>query len=260
MDGLYRLFSLKLAILHGFLAALSSICVNKLKFSSKFRSARASTIEMRKDFSVKTLNELKLDEIVSVHLDSRSTIETSDMILVSCLHSAEIGMQQSRGINLLKNHAPLLLGYSILDQLGNCYSDKRKPALNYNKSGIIKAFDHFGPYASGSPESDAIYLLRNCLVHDSSLAGKNKKDQHALFRYDWKQPEAIRLPQISWDGTAKDLSKDRVTWVNPRRLTDEISSVLSSVRELESDRPQDLKVHLTRDDILHKFIFWAPKT
>ncbi len=211
------------------------------------------------NLSQKRLRELTLREIVSAHLSSRSRIETADMILESCLHSAEDGMRQSRGTLLTRNYAPLLCGFAILDQLGGCYSDKQKPALPASKSGIIKALDHFCLYPSGSPESDAIYLLRNCLVHDSALSGKSHRGVWAIFRYDWEQPQAIRLAAIPWDGTAQNLKKDHVTWVNPRKLTDDISLALSNARTIERDRPADLIIHQDKEDILHKFIFWTPR-
>ena len=209
--------------------------------------------------ATKRLMDLTQSEIVSVHLDTRARIETADMILESCLHSAEDGMRQSRGVLLIRNYAPLLCGFAILDQLGGCYSDKQKPALPSNKSGVIKALDHFSDYASGSSESDAIYLLRNCLVHDSALSGKSHRGDWAIFRYNWEQPEAIRLPATPWDGTAANLTKDRITWVNPRKLTDEISAALGAARTLQQDRPHDLIVQQSKDDILHRFVFWTPK-
>jgi len=134
-----------------------------------------------------------------------------------------------------------------------------KPIVPPEKSGVIKALQTFGSYQLGSAESTALYALRNSLVHDSSLAGRNKQGQWFFFRYDYSQLVAVKPALKPWNGVGADIKTDMVTWINPRKLTDEISDIYSSVRNLYSDRHSDLRVNLDGDKIISKFIFWSPK-
>lgn len=205
--------------------------------------------------STKKLCEVSLEETVFMHLSNMPRHRLQDFLIESCLTSAEFAMRQSRGIASTANYAPLLCGFAILDQLGCCYADSAIPNQPApNKSGVIKALHNFGKYPSDTNESNAFYALRNFLVHDASLAGQTRKGDWYIFRYNWDMAEAISLPATPWDGTANTITN--TTWINPRKFTDEISHIIEQVRAIMQNRPNDLVVKESKENILHKYLFW----
>ena len=82
----------------------------------------------------------------------------------------------------------MLGALSTLDQYGQCYKPDPPvlPAFPTNKSGVIKAAHNYLGIPCGSKDSDALYALRNGLMHQSSLisVGQGNKPKHYWFTID----------------------------------------------------------------------------
>lgn len=221
-----------------------------------------SRLTRKQALELKTMDQLDRDDVVFMHLDRSHYHATADLIFTSTLDSVESEMRQSRGLRILSTYTPLLCAFAILDQLGSAYSDATKAAPPREKSGIIKALQTFGAYAIGSPESDALYSLRNGLVHDASFTHRwttKTRDEWRIFRINNKQAEAVRNPVRAWDGQHTNLTRDVITWINVRQLTEEVSDIITAVRDLHETRVSDLIVNLSRDEILHRYMLWGPR-
>ncbi len=213
-----------------------------------------------RDLSAKRLMDLTDDEIVYCHLGVRPREWTRDHILSSCLDDVETEMRQSRGTQLTSNYVPLLAAFAILDQIGSCYEDRSLAPHPRGGSAIQRALYHFGGLPPLSAEVSHLYALRNGLVHDASLTSHNlQKTAWFIFRFNRTMPEVIRLPATPWDGTANGLVAGTTTWINPRELTELVSTALSRLRDCYFDRRSDLGVLKPGSEILHKYIFWAER-
>ena len=214
-----------------------------------------SAQSIRQSLEAKRLEHLNLDEVVFAHLDLGSPHWTQDMVLNSCLEEIEREMRATGTLRNTQNYAPLLCGFSLLDQIGNVYSDTTKSPVDVNKSGIIKALHYFGNHAAGSAESDALYALRNAVAHNSSLTIETRAGLWFIFRYNRNQPETIKLPSLAWDGTAANIT--RVTIFNPAQFVEDVSDVLQNVRSVFATRRADLGIASTKEEILHRYLFWS---
>ena len=208
-------------------------------------------------------DQLSLDDVVYCHLSASEFISCQDMVLQSFLESAEKEMRMTRRLENTQQYSPLLCGFAILDQIGGVYSDNTKPTPPNRQPAIKKCLEVFGYYQITSDESEALYCLRNCLVHDSALSGstignRTNPSKHFFFRYDWKQATSIMLAKTPWDGTNSNLSHDNITLINPRAFTEEISDILKLVRKIQNTDRSRLVINANKDQILNKYISWRP--
>jgi len=202
------------------------------------------------------LKDLSLDDVVYCHLTTRSPKFTKDYTVHTTLELVEVEMRQSRGFQKTASYAPLLTGFALLDQIGGCYADRAKPPHPNKGSAIEHALYYFMGYPPQGPEVRAIYALRNGLVHEGSLTCKTNSQAHYIFRYDSTLTSAIQLAATPWDGQAATLGTSTTTLVNPRVLTDDISRAISALRDCFLQRPQDLQILKSREEILHGYLIW----
>lgn len=209
-----------------------------------------------RDLTTKRLVELSDDDVAYCHLSYRDVEVCADHLVRSNLHYLEIEMTQSRGLRVTASYSPLLLAFAILDQIGSCYRDLSRAPHPSGGSAIARALYYFCDRPALSDEVKALYALRNGLVHDGSLTCQTNAGQWHFFRYDFQQTAAVRLPTQAWDGTATGLSGQRVTRVNPRVLTDEVSRGISALRNCYFLDRNNLDIQQPSTDILHKYLFW----
>lgn len=202
------------------------------------------------------LANLSLDDVVYCHLSTRSPELTKDYKVYTTLELVELEMRQSRARQNTANYAPLLTGFALLDQIGGCYEDNAKPLHPSGGSAIERALYYFMGYSPRGPEVQAIYALRNGMVHEGSLTCKTKSQAHYIFRYDSSLTSAIKLAPTPWNGQAATLGTRTTTLVNPRVLTDDISIAIDALRDCYFHRRADLKILKTREEIIHNYLIW----
>ena len=140
---------------------------------------------------------------------------TKEYAVYTTLQLVEVEMRQSRGLRNTANYAPLLTGFALLDQIGGCYADTAQPPHPNRGSAIEHALYYFMGFNPQGPEVQAIYALRNGMVHEGSLTCKTKSQAHYIFRYDSSLTSAIQLAPTPWDGEAATLGMSTTTLVNP---------------------------------------------
>lgn len=120
---------------------------------------------------------------------------------------------------------PLLAALSAMDQLGACYDSIPKifPSNYAEKSGIIKSAHNFLGIGVDTPDSDALYALRNSLMHQSSLIsiGKQKNNpKHFWFEIDNDISGLFTHSKIAWDGLYNTRIESNKTIVNAGKVLD----------------------------------------
>lgn len=152
------------------------------------------------------------------------------------------------------------IGYlSLLDQIGGCFKKVGGPAVDLNKSGIIKALKNFSRFSDN--EIDAIYALRNSFAHDYSLQNIGKRPgltHHFLVDNSETNP-VIVLPTQQWDGVIATKTKDNMTYINLQRLGDKIEELIKNLTLL-ADR-DEVEIILTggRSELIDRYSFVTGK-
>lgn len=212
------------------------------------------------NFSNKPLSQLNLDEVIYAHLTRSSYSDASDYTLRSCLHEVEQEMLQARGLQVMSHYAPVMCAFALLDQIGTTYSDSAKaPYPDSNASGIKKALYYWAGHTPNGSETKALYAFRNGIDHDGSLTSETKSGDWYFFRYRKDLGSPVELAAIPWDGTAATIGSNTTTLIDVRELTEMTSHAIESVRDCFSERRGDLNEHQTKENILHKYIFWSAK-
>lgn len=132
---------------------------------------------------------------------------------------------------------PLLAALSAMDQLGTCYDSVPMifPSGYADKSGIIKSAHNFLGIQVDTPDSDALYALRNSLMHQSSLisVGKQKKNpKHFWFEVDNNIPELFTHCPIAWNGLYNTRTASNKTIVNAGKV---LNLALALVEKMKAE-------------------------
>lgn len=192
----------------------------------------------------KTLQELTLQELASVHLHPYyHPISIADGLIWSSLGPLVTEIQQSRSMIVTGFFSPLYGAFALLDQIGSVYSNTaRQDLINEKASGIKKALYYFGGMAFDSDEMKALCSLRNSLVHDGSLLCRGKYDQR---QSRWKGPfyrfshckelkSPVKPSLAAWDGNLNNISSAVTTEINTREISElSIKAVYSARKCLE---------------------------
>ncbi|PZQ33261.1 MAG: hypothetical protein DI562_02000 [Stenotrophomonas acidaminiphila] len=188
----------------------------------------------------KMLEELTMAELAAAHLDINDLgYPLRQGYLRSCVGGLIAEITQARGNQRTRIFSPLFGSFALLDQLGSSYINLSMPAFsNDEASGVKKALYYFCDVADDSDEINALYGLRNSLVHDASLLsrGREKKGKwlgpfhHFIFGADI--PSAVEFPPAPWDGNLETLSNTNRTKVNQRVLSDMAINAVRRARQL----------------------------
>lgn len=205
----------------------------------------------------KPLGSLDLNEVVDIHL-RRSDAWTDDFRIHSSLDTMESEMRHAICYENSKTFLPLMAGFSILDQLGTCYSHARLPRYPDNRaSGIKKALYYFLGYSPNGPETKAFYGLRNAIMHEAALTTHTREGDHYWFRWEPSQANPIKVSTRPWDGAFGSLRPDTVTTINPKLLVDQLSGTLNELANM--NRRGELQVELPKEEIILRHFLLLPR-
>lgn len=204
------------------------------------------------------LVDLSDEQIVYCHLLAGSHIKLPDFKVETSLEYIETEMRQSRGRDLTSRYVPMMAAFAILDQIGGTYRNPTLAPAQANTPAIKKALYNFGGYSLTDPIVVSLYALRNALVHDAALTGHDQKKQNwYIYRFNHDMDDMVRLPALGWDGDPLTLTKDRVTWINPRRFTESVSDLLRGLRDSFEADPASISIELPGHEIVQKYLFWT---
>ncbi|KZM39143.1 hypothetical protein OA92_21360 [Marinomonas sp. SBI22] len=160
-------------------------------------------IDFAQSIKNKTLPELTLEELAFAHLNGTSFISIKGGILYSNLTLVIKEIRHAKGFVNSKSFLPLAAAFTVLDQLGFCYSrNDIAPFSNPNASAIKKSLYYFCGFRENDKDTKAFYALRNSFLHTSSCLSKakNKRQPNYCFIFDDEAELLITYPDKEWDG------------------------------------------------------------
>jgi hypothetical protein len=210
-----------------------------------------------RDLSNLTLRDLSADDVAYCHLSRRGWEQIKGCTVYTTLDDIETEMRQSQGIVNTSSYVPLLAGFSILEQLGSTYRNRKMKRHPTSGGGIEHALYYFCGYPPMSPEVKALYALRNGLIHAASLTSSDQgSGARYIFRYDYNMQTAIQTAQVAWDGQFSTIDRAVMTLVNPRKLTDQVSEAIALVRGLFFHDRDNLRILRTPGQIIADHLIW----
>lgn len=210
-----------------------------------------------RDLSTVKLSDLSNYEVAYCHLSERGWEQLKHNMVYTTLSDIETEMRQSRGNVNTSNYLPLLAGFSILDQLGTTYLDKKMKRHPNSGGGIEHALYYFCGYQAMSSEVKALYALRNGLIHAASLTSADQgSGARYIFRYHHSMNAPVQTAAVDWDGQFSTIDSTVMTLVNPRRFTDQVSSAIDCVRELLNHDRSNLKILRNAGQIIADHLIW----
>jgi len=153
---------------------------------------------------------------------------------------------------------PLLGGLSALDQFGLCYEPIpcTFPSALSTKSGIIKAAHNFLGILVDTPDSDALYALRNALMHQASLisVGKQAKPKHYWFEIDNSIPDLFAQATRAWDGQYNTRNDTNKTVVNASILLKRVLDVPGRIKDFHQNGEMSLILSGGLEELLTNYV------
>ena len=200
---------------------------------------------MLKDYNQKNITELSLKELIEILLSKQKQpfqlkhhqLKTT---LAFNIESIEYGMKDKNTKDVL----PIMGIFSVFDILGSAF--KLVGVSLPDSNNFKKCIKYFSPENIADIDIDALYALRNSLVHNSSLISipKYNNQKHYYFRYDNNNNNKIvNHPTLEWDGnfTLLDSDSDKyITKVNTKKLLQLMYACIENIK-LKS---RENKIHL----------------
>lgn len=189
---------------------------------------RKNGIETFEHFVSRELHHLSIEELVFIHLFSRHSTPLKNCSLVSSLYDLTETLSASFGNIRTNQYVPLMVAFSILDQIGSLYHLKDQSPKYTN--GIKRSLSSFSDF----PESflNTLVSLRHGLFHDGSLLYINKNiNNNVFFRLRKDTGQVITAPKKVWDGEFHDDLDDYVTLVDLKELQKLVLSVIERCRD-----------------------------
>lgn len=186
----------------------------------------------------KTLEELSLEELAFIHLSGFDSIQIKGGWIMSVLPAVIGEIRHAKHQRYSRNFIPIAAAFTVLEQLGFCYSRNDMPAYsNPNASPIKKSLYYFCNFAENDTYTKAIYALRNGFLHTASLVSKglSTKHQSYIFNFDRNLDALIVHPEESWNGDFDVLQPHMATLINPTRLIDMIENTVNHTLKLFLD-------------------------
>ena len=171
--------------------------------------------------------------------------------ITSSLYDLAESLSASFNNNRTSQYVPLMVSFSILDQLGSLYSIEGV-SCNF-ENGIKRALHYF---TNRNPqEIKSLVTLRNGLLHDGSLLShSHDRVTHVFYRMVKDSGKLITPPQITWDGQYRDDLTDYITLIDLKELQ---KLVLKAMSECLSNltRGSLVIIDLPEREFFFKYMF-----
>ena len=177
----------------------------------------------------KVLNELSLKELAFVHLNGNDWSKIKGGLLHSVLPIVIREIRHAKFQRYSQNFLPLAAAFTVLDQLGFCYSRNDMSAYSsQNASSIKKALYYFCGFGDNDENTKALYALRNSFLHTSSLLSKGERDNQPNYNFIFnrKSEVMIKRADVVWDGDFDNLNPNMSTIVNPNLIIDMVENAV----------------------------------
>lgn len=193
-----------------------------------------SYMEIKESIKEKELNELTLLDLAFVHVNGRKFSEIKDGTLISVIHLVLREIEHAKTYMYSRSFLPVSAVFTVLDQIGFCYSRNDMPVYSKAQhSGIKKALYYFCDFSEDDEDTNALNALRNSFLHSASCLSKAKRPAgpHYRFSIDQEFSELIKHSEVDWDGDFETLSDKTWTHVNYNKLVNLAESAVKEVLE-----------------------------
>lgn len=171
----------------------------------------------------KKLEELSLNELAYVHLNCGSYNEIKDALLESSLPLVINEIRHAKFQRYSQNFLPVAAAFTVLDQLGFCYSRKDIPEYSQgNASSIKKSLYYFCGFQDNDQDTKTLYALRNSFLHTASILSKAEQSNQPNHRFvfDKSSEVLIKYPEVTWNGDFHNLKSNMTTFINPEMFVE----------------------------------------
>jgi hypothetical protein len=206
----------------------------------------------------KEITKLKQKELIDIFLSAQKTpfqlkyheLRTTFSVLMESI--AETFKKRST-----KDILPIMGMFSVLDILGSAFSIKGNQLEE--KVPIKRCLIYFTDRELISlKDIEALYALRNSLVHNSSLISIPiyTSQNHYFFRYDCNSEKLITHPENDWDGKYESLdtgSEKYTTRLNTELFLSIINSCVEKIKNLSDDNKIEMNYDKGKREFFYRY-------
>jgi|GEM_PF-2723628 len=192
---------------------------------------------MIKDLHEKDITDLKQKELIHVFLSKQTQpFQLKHHILRTTFSIATEGIKETLTNANTKDILPIMGIFSVFDILGSAFHIiGNKSTENVPLKKCLKLFSD-NKKITGN-DIDALYALRNALIHNSSLVSTPIKNSqsHYYFRYDNNLNKIVSHAEQEWNGNFEILdngSHKFTTYINTKKLFQLMESCINNIKSL----------------------------
>jgi hypothetical protein len=205
----------------------------------------------------KNIEELNTRELIEVFLIERNEpIQFKYHEVRTTLSMTLEGVKENLKKLSTRNLLPIMGVFSVFDMLGSSFNNTDK--TTNAGSSIKRCLNFFVTSQLDRDDIEALYALRNSIVHNSSLISiakyENKKSY--FFRYNSNLPSLLKHAESDWNGDFEELNgnQDKYTSeINIFKLNDLMQECLSNIRELNQNDKIELRYSGLQEFYYHYF-------
>jgi hypothetical protein len=208
-------------------------------------------------FLDKRIEELDNSELIEVFLIERNEpIQFKYDEVRTTLSMTLEGVKENLKKLSTRNLLPIMGVFSVFDILGSSFNNTEK-TTNVSSS-IKRCLNLFVTSQLNKDDIEALYALRNSIVHNSSLISitKNENKKSYYFRYNSNLSTLLKHAESDWNGDFEELSgnQDKYTSeINIFKLNDLMQECLSSIRVLNQSNKIELRYSGLQEFYYHYF-------
>ena len=203
---------------------------------------------------VKNLNTQELIEVFLV--EDRKPLQFKYDEVRTTLSMTLEGIEENLQKLSTRNLLPIMGIFSVFDMLGSTFNHKEKSTTA--NSSIKRCLSFFAKNELPRNDVDALYALRNSIVHNSSLVSiaKYSSSKNYYFRYNSNLNRLIKHSTSDWNGNFDELDGNQgkySTEINIFELNNLMKECLNNIRELNLANKIELRYSELNEFYYHYF-------
>lgn len=205
----------------------------------------------------KHISELNTKELIDVFLIERTEpLQFKNHEVKTTLSITLESIEKNIGKLSTRNVLPIIGIFSVFDMLGSSF-DRTDKTTTAN-APIKRALNLYSSLKEYPQDIDALYGLRNSLVHNSSLVSLSIRpnQKNYIFRYDSNQSTLIKHSPSDWNGDFEELDGNQdkyTTIINIFKLHTLMKDCIDKVRQLNLENKIALRYGSNRELYYHYF-------
>lgn len=212
-------------------------------------------------YSQQYFQDLDEQSIINIHLTEES-VTTIDFAIASTLAVTEREVRSAIQNLRSRNIIPIMGISAIIEQLGTAYIRTDVPIYPSARDiNFKKGLYYFADIDPNDPISDALYGLRNGIVHNASFysRGQGPNQSNYNFVYSHEQTEMLIPATTPWDGTfPQTISLDTFTSINPKRLLNMVERAIRTAEQANEDGNLEIILEGGKHELIFRYLKWRP--